>query len=185
MEQDAERLGLPVACLGSCSFNEESDLGEFEWGESYLFSKFYQLDLLRARVLKWFKALEGTPILALDHSNDPDFDSSGSTGKTQYTICLSNFNSIREICWLYNGSSSPTFESGCGLSHSTYEDDLREMVLKFILNPFNISDKENFAKEHFSLDNLDDDKMCEFSDIVVDSLVEHYLVESFKQLKLN
>ena len=137
-KEDASKIGLPLSCLGSCSLMDE----DFDdWKEQISFSKFYNLDLLRARVIKFFKNLDGKKIYEIDHSNDPVFDSSGAIIETN-----------GEICWLYNGNSYPSFNSGCGLYHNTYQDDLTDIICDFILNPFNIADKERFHKEYFFID---------------------------------
>ena len=65
LTKDSLRLEIPKECLGDCSFNTNSDLS---WEEQKEFAKFYNLDLLVAKVTRWAKKLEGTPILALDHS---------------------------------------------------------------------------------------------------------------------
>ena len=181
-EEDAERLGLPVECLGSCSFLDDPDTTG--WQEPIEFSRYYNLDLLRARILKFFKGLEGKAIFQIEHANDPHYDSSGRILETSYVIDLNRFSSVGELCWLYNGNSEPSYESGCGLFHKTYADNLTEMVCEFVTNPFNVSNKHRFAEQYFSLDGIDDDKLCDFVEIVCDSSVELYLTEEFKKLSL-
>ena len=116
-----------------------------------------------------------------------DFNlSSGSTVKTDCIIDFKKISTVGELCWLYNGNSYASYESGCGLFHQTYEYDVRDIVEEFVYNPFNIADKEKFKKMHFSLENMDEDKKDEFIEVVADSIVSGYIEENIiRKIKLS
>ncbi|MCD8110981.1 MAG: hypothetical protein LUE14_12980 [Clostridiales bacterium] len=75
------------------------------------------------------ECLDGIDRYYEDHSNDPDYDCSGEL-KEAGQIEVSGLKNITfsEFCHMYDGSTVPSFCSGCGFFHQEYSDDVDEWI---------------------------------------------------------
>lgn len=75
------------------------------------------------------ECLDGIDRYYEDHSNDPPYDCSGEL-KEAGQIEVSELKNITfsEFCRMYDGSTVPSFYSGCGFFHQEYSDDVDEWI---------------------------------------------------------
>lgn len=68
----------------------------------------------------------------VDYSDDPPWDHSGKVFSTGKPYNVEDYDTLEEFFEEYNGHSSPTFTSGCGMYHDRYSENLEEWTREFV-----------------------------------------------------
>lgn len=160
VEKEAKRLGVPEGCISLYSFGSSCVAYDYAGTPEESFAKFYNFDLLKAQVRRYFTGLDGSNVYG--------------HGEDIFKLDIKRINKIKDLCYLYTDSSC----------QRTHYDELCYIVRTFLCKPFNIADKDGFEKEYFSPINLSEEKLCDFLDIVCDSNVELYVVDEMLKIKL-
>lgn len=101
----------------------------------------------------------------VDYSNDPYWDRSGEVLLSENKYDKFDYATLEVFFQEYNGSSSPSYESGCGMYHDYYSKDLDEWVMEFVYDIFTevlttmIQEDEDFKK--WAIEVLDDSMKSE------------------------
>ena len=146
---------------------------------------YYNFDLLERKIKNYALSLQGEPLLQLDYSLDPPFDSSGRVIESNYLIDLKVFTKIHELYPLYNGYNTPTYQGGCGLYWEKRERDFQEIINDFIYNLHNLTNQEALIKKlkDIGYDNFNDQtedyKEDVIKEFICESGLESYLLIKF------
>lgn len=165
--------------------------------EDYLFDKYnfivdyYNFDLLERKIKNYFLSLQNEPLLQLDHSLDSFFDFSGRVIESNYLIDLKVFTKIHELYPLYNGSNTPTYQSGYGLYWEKRERDFEEIINNFIYNLNNLTNKESLIEklkdigyDNFN-DQTEDDREDVIKEFIYETALDHYLFIKFGKISIS
>lgn len=60
--------------------------------------------------------------------NDCEYDSSGSINDTREAFAATDYETIKDFSEEYNGKSTPSYESGCGIYYDTYDTELDNLI---------------------------------------------------------
>lgn len=165
--------------------------------EGYLFDKYdfivdyYNFDLLERKIKNYVLSLQNEPLLQLDHSLDPPFDSSGRVIESNYLIDLKVFTKIHELYPLYNGCSTPTYQSGYGLHWEKRERDFEEIINDFIYNFNNLTNQEALIEKLKNIDYDDlngqtkDDREDVIKEFICETALDHYLFIKFGKIPIS
>ena len=64
----------------------------------------------------------------ITHDNDPPYDHSGMLLSTGKPLQYDDYDTIGDFLKEYTGETVPSFISGCGLSHTTYDEHFSEKI---------------------------------------------------------
>ncbi len=90
---------------------------------------------IRHKVAVWFaRIINEKKRYDITFEQDPAWDHSGNL------FCCGNFDiknyyTLENFVEEYTGSSTPSYESGCGLYHNTYDFDFHDMIEELIISP--------------------------------------------------
>lgn len=165
--------------------------------EGYLFDKYdfivdyYNFDLLERKIKNYVLSLQNEPLLQLDHSLDPPFDSSGRVIESNYLIDLKVFTKIHELYPLYNGCTTPTYQSGYGLHWEKRERDFEEIINDFIYNLKNLTNQEALIEKLKNIDYDDlngqtnDDRENVIKEFICETALDNYLFIKFGKIPIS
>lgn len=165
--------------------------------EGYLFDKYdfivdyYNFDLLERKIKNYVLSLQNEPLLQLDHSLNPPFDCSGRVIESNYLIDLKVFTKIHELYPLYNGCSTPTYQSGYGLHWEKRERDFEEIINDFIYNFNNLTNQEALIEKLKNIDYDDlngqtkDDREDVIKEFICETALDHYLFIKFGKIPIS
>lgn len=74
--------------------------------------------------------IQNTKVL-VDHSSDPDWDTSGHPIYTDTPFNSNDYTTLESFLKEHNGQTEPSYMSGCGLFHLTYRSELEDLTLQW------------------------------------------------------
>lgn len=95
------------------------------------------------------KAIENRAVYEVSHDFDPSWDCSGHLFRTKEKLSISSTKTLEEISDMYNGNTTASYLSGCGLFHDRFIQDVEENVKSFLYDYVDYYIRECFKYKLF------------------------------------
>lgn len=161
------------------------DLYEGDSEECVRLYGLYNFELLFHRIQNYIKRFDGKEILRISYESDPEWDCSGETVKSGFTIDLGGMRRIYDLLGHYSGNTEATYVSGCGLRHRQVRDEILDMIRDFISDRSQIKVHQAMLElVGISEGSINDDNWEVISDYIWENVFDEFVLAEVSKLEI-